>query len=653
MKPSGCFFAFVVFAMISMGEARPDTNIAIGKCIVIAEQSPREGSSFVSNDIGCPQDPDKALRVSYFWLDSNSFSLLHQGYTGGGLDQLFGQRPILINTKPNRAFSILLQEFGSLIDDSSKFSGDFIQLAVEGSQSQGENESEIAATTHGYRHRLGQRYRVFDALDPIFMPELDAALALSYSSSWPEGFKRAYLSSYYYNSQLPQMSYDGPLALSDVQDVIDYRDTYNDTSFASDVYLNTVLWRKFTRDDLSSYEQRLREASAALRPDHTSLLDIPMGALKREDYDFVARSLEGQDSYSETLRMKLLFSRTERSRSVQAMRHFISSNFPSDFMKVYGAPVHHVGEVLSWSFFALPRRPYVLVAAIENIGGAGALYDMPGFVVQNSVDDSLRVDGTTEFHEEEVVEFPPSRIGSGDIVVVPLKIALRNHTLHGREDGPESAQPRSNQKLENFFSQAVAFGDKLDLTKFRTSLVSQKDLQSFAVSETPNDTPDYIFGPSLRLNSAIVDGTQWPIRDFDANKTYMIAGFEGGSCPILYVLREGDAEPTKIGRVLRDALGAENAFAEIIDLGVSVKRVTISEEEAEQSHISRIEILEFSNEQEPRVILNRPVTLTLDYGDSVSIELPPELSGHISLRITGYYEPYSELIAAEADRASD
>lgn len=401
------------------------------------------------------------------------------------------------------------------------------------------------------------------------------------------------------------------------------------------------MWKNLSRDDLARYNDKLETARVALLqdPDVFWSPNIPQtSTLKLTESE--QRQLDQSDPDDVGKKMVALqirkFPKLARSKSVSAMLHFTSYNWPNDFLQAYGIMEHHGGSSSGWSIVAPPRKLVLLVGVVENLGGSGAAFNLAGFSVLRSTRGDLRTLSQDVDTTAEELPFPLRRIGRGDRVVLPLRIELRQNT----DVSPSSEQA---ERIANTLAPLPA-SEILSVDNESDKKIS-KTTRSFRAPEVPSVHDTYIFGPNYTIKSMMIDDREIPIRQLDPNHIAMIAGFEGGSCPVLYIRRIGFTEPVRIGTILRAARGDRSPQTAEIDLGSNAIGVIIAEEEPERLSISEIELIALSTVTQEKVHVLNHHNMVVDTGENLNIKFPRlPVNWKYVLRLTGYYETYGELM---------
>jgi hypothetical protein len=310
-------------------------------------------------------DPARALRIRYVWLDSTSTSLLLAGNIVGNLAKLVGNKPYVLKTKVYDELSLLLNRFGSYLDDSGpRQISSYLQSST--------NSSSGDQSEEHFRKSLGH-LKLYNGEETITFPDIDAYLAVQNTNQFAPNYS---------------MSYTNEVA-SDESPV--------------DLLSTVILWRAVTADDLENYAgniTRLRNLVAK------KSLGIAAGILPTG----APRIIASQQ------RVAL------ENITVSAMRYFARAGWPADFLFLYTSGNVCVPE-RSGLIYLWPRTLFVQVAVLENVQGKV----MPISAVRGSQIDSDRLrfpDDDKDWTPFELT-FPIGMLQSNETVVVPLQIELR------------------------------------------------------------------------------------------------------------------------------------------------------------------------------------------------------------------------------------
>jgi hypothetical protein len=155
----------------------------------------------------------------------------------------------------------------------------------------------------------------------------------------------------------------------------------------------------------------------------------------------------------------------------------------------------------------------------------------------------------------------------------------------------------------------------------------------------PKSQAAYTYGYELRLVSAVSGISEIPLRPYDPQQIFMVPGYEGGSCPFLYVRYDNDPEPLKIGRVFRLANSPEISAVYERKFDSLLEELILAEEEAEVTHIHRLTLVAHAADG---TILDEMMLgkLSLGFGERILLRPRVKLGVHSYTFLTeGYYAP--------------
>ena len=349
-----------------------------------------------------------------------------------------------------------------------------------------------------------QSVRVYDGESPIYVPDFEAIRTVYSTSVWPVNYRM------YYSGRLEE--------------------GYNDLRDDEPILQSTVLWRNLSPREIQSYDDIMEAAREQLLkiPAFVYFPDGTKPVLSEKETERLQKLPEKQLAREEVRAELRAVPRGGRNRSVSAMS-YIGQTWPEDFLQAYGIMDHHAGSSLGWGVVALPRRLFLQIAVIENIGGSGALYRVPGFSTMRS----NRVDIRSEQHDLEnqatFQPFAPGLIGRNDKIVIPLLIELRAHRGIGREDGQEFLEPSTNVAA-TILGQLRKAPKRVVSTEHLPTVI-RKVASAFRDHSPGKITDVYRYGTRTTLTHINIDQARIPVRPYDANNVFMVAGFRGGSCP--------------------------------------------------------------------------------------------------------------------------
>lgn len=613
--------AVMLVASTSTLTADLQAQVVVGNCNVVINSKNLSDGKISVGDIGCPQDPQKVLRISYHWLDSASFSFLLAGMFEGQLRELLGDRPFVLPNDALRLASDLVANYGVNIDDSS-FPRGFYQTCVNGPC---KYDSDKVQRSENIAPQLRRRLRVYEANARIFLPDADAATTVYSTLRWPSNYKLYYTG---FNDA------DGP-------------------------FPGLVWWRSIAREELQNYRQlALSFRDRALGSPGIAHFPIEvvgrLGAPTRQDYERIGKldpTVREKETHLAQIRV---VPNLARSPSLAAMLDYTKGGWPEDFLLALGfMDWEHGGmDAASWSVFVPPRVPYLQIAVIENIGNSASVFELVGFSVARSQRADLRHPKDNGPEVSEQIPFPPKSLGRGDRVVIPLAIELRNtfEVAPWSSGGVSLAPSVSKTGLARQWLSRKAPTDTVRLTSSDwPRLEIRKQVSAFAPIELPRITPAYLYGPKYRLTHALVDGTAIPLRQFDSNRIYMVSGYESGTCPVLYVRRAADVDAVKVGPVIRQAVGPKGELSETIDIGTDVSSLYIAEEELERTLIRKLQVYLIDEEGRKEIVASTLEPVVLDFGQRLEVNIPAakrKSTARYYVELIGYYEPYSTTLGS-------
>lgn len=139
------------------------------------------------------------------------------------------------------------------------------------------------------------------------------------------------------------------------------------------------------------------------------------------------------------------------------------------------------------------------------------------------------------------------------------------------------------------------------------------------------------------MQSALIDGKALPVREPMARGIFTVAGFDGASCPVLYVRLRGGGDLVKIGSVLTESQGAARPEAsKPFDYHSTVLMSSWRRRKSVQCLVTEA--------CEPSASYASPEDRS---GSFISLAVPA-VSGasYYELRVSGYYDTYSSLFSA-------
>lgn len=607
-------------------------DLTVGSCsIVIKDVSVTGGSIKVGDIAGCPEDPKKTLRIGYYWIDGASLSFLFQGVTKGALRDLVGDRPILIRNETYQVADDLIKRFGG-----REFMADSYTIEV-GQPEKDRTDEKNVVSPQDLNPTLAKQFRLYIDRGQIYDFDEEIASVYLAQPGIPAGYN-LYMEG---GAKLP--------ALASPRKKID----------ATALIEKSVLWRYVKREELASYRSRLIKARDRLLgtpskervfPSIHEYVEIP--EKQREKIENAAGA--DREKYDELLSVATIEAIPSLAGSsvVQSMLHVTRTNWPDDFLMRIGYWDGHMDNLSKWETAIPGRRLYVQVAIIENIGGSGAAYKLSGFNMRRSSRIDLRTSEQDEGETKEFAPFSPARIGKGDKVLIPLRAVFRpNFEIEfGANSRDHTPSRKESARVKGLLSSAPA-----DVILRKPMAAEEENAQgSTFVEKNARElgraisvpTPrTYLYGPRYTLDSIVIDEVPLLARRYDPNNVVMVAGYEGGSCPMLYIGRAGGGDTlARFGTILRTAAGPNKQATEVINLGADVESIILAEEEPERTTLTDLTVTRISSSGVEEVIYQLGRTVSFSFGERFAIKLPPpDRSARYSMKVTGFYETFSTL----------
>jgi pimeloyl-ACP methyl ester carboxylesterase len=552
----------------------------------IAEQTSSAGqrSPQVSAGKGAP----KGLRVIYYWLDPITMSFLLSSRVESSLHKILGESPIVLPTAALRDAKELVERFGSRADVNSTFLKDSLLISVGSSDPKRVYSADLPKA-------FLRGVRIYDGTDKLFVPDIDAYRTIKDPNRWPDGYAMFYV-------------------------------PYGDSSWdEQSIIPNMFLWRFARREDLQNYTAKVRafvDQAAAQRVD--DLIHV-----SDKDAAFVSRTKSGDDVEPDTYFARQYLN----NRAVEAMLFAGRNDWPQDFLTIYGTKQICGGD---WMLTISPREPFLQIAVLENTS-AQAAFPLSAVRVEEADNTRLRPSDANVRWASTSRPFPPGVLLPGEKLVIPLRIDFRRNREEMRWYRYEPALSEEMHAFVCSLSGPVPVEDGMG------RIVFSKNPAAFARPVEPKIQAAYGYGHELRLISAVSGNSEVPLRPYDPQQIFMVAGYESGSCPFLYVRYDNEPEPLKIGRVFRLANSAEKSSVYERKFDPSLEELILAEEEAEITHIHRLTLLAHAADG---TVLDEIMLCKLSLGFGERISLRPRVKEGVD-RYTfvteGYYAPLNAL----------
>ena len=251
-------------------------------------------------------------------------------------------------------------------------------------------------------------------------------------------------------------------------------------------------------------------------------------------------------------------------------------------MRAFGYMENHADVASAWTMAVVPPRLYVQVAVIENIGGSGATYTLSGFFCKVFW-SGRHADGETVDISSVFWKYAPDTIGKGDKIVIPLALQFRPTLEVGPLDVPVSAPSNEAERSVVDFLRGKRANDVVEAGEL------QKLVSSFLPARSPSQARSYFFGDYFKLEAMEVEQQRVALRPYDPNNLFIVAGFDGGSCPTLYYTN-GDGNKIRKTTFLRSALGSQMSEGESYVFPLGTRKIIIAEEEPETTTLEWMKV---------------------------------------------------------------
>ncbi|WP_417319653.1 hypothetical protein [Erythrobacter aureus] len=598
-------------------------------CTVVVTKGQVENITQSIQEIDCKKN---RIRITYWRLGPEAYANLIQGYTTPRLEKLFGSTPIVVsNTPASIAVDGLFRKFGHARPDVdfSYYDGAAPDSEVYLPTTMVTESDDLPRTdTPKYEVIQGREISKYDGggdakrigrIQPIIYPDIIALDTITETSQWPEDY---------------EMFFSG---------FGDGRDFYNESQGQAQLIEQTVLWK-----DFSQQERNLIDELYALAASRTSYRSEQLRA------PAVVSQL-GTDAASEALYRENLSDEEFEKRQFRSRLDFFDflarDGIPSDFMHVYGwAETNMHAGLVTWNFVAPMRQPFVLVAAIEILGEQGDFAEISGLHFLREGKESLRRTNTARRAEliEHKLSWPDYTIGSGEKIVVPLRLEFR----YSREVGNEFSTKafKRDPSVESSMQNLLARLDRNQIIEWDYSRSSQtqdpglccdkdrspikKQVSSFKQPRAPEIVDSFTYGGALIPDFLMVDGSRVELREFDPKNVFMMSIFEGGSCPILFAKFAADEPEQRIRPMIKRAIGQKNAETDEIELK-GASEIILREMELETTYINRLEVTSVAGR-----VIAEVEDVVLRPGEELRFSVPKDNQEEgVKVRLKGYYVP--------------
>jgi len=328
----------------------------------------------------------------------------------------------------------------------------------------------------------------------------------------------------------------------------------------------------------------------------------------------------------------------EDNKNFKLLEYLMSSKWYDDFAIVTLSD----NECSGFDFGIALRQLIVDVALIENLTDHPITLD--GFIGTLSRSTALRLDQHESGQSGENLSVPKITLKPGEKAALPLMLTFAppdgfDAAFSDLEESQEVYRKIRNSEEGHVFRSAEDNGK-----------VITKRRESFGAPSRPT-MPDYVFGPSLTLESIVVDGKKIELKSTTHNFLRLTAGDGYGSCPYLYAWDPKGRTWIWYGKVIHGASARQKEMTQEVVLTSFSLKFRLVEEEPEVSYIRKVQ-LKLALQDGAEVILdptdggdaergNNYTKIPAGAGFSVEFRLPPTVASkdvkRSKLLISGYY----------------
>jgi hypothetical protein len=321
-------------------------------------------------------------------------------------------------------------------------------------------------------------------------------------------------------------------------------------------------------------------------------------------------------------------------KPLQALRYIGGEEpWPEDFAPLVGGlKVPDCGQGDTWEFWYLLRTLLVDAVVIENVSDHAINID--ALLAATSLQRKLRSASTFANSAKNSLGLL-GLLSPGQRIVVPTRISLSPSDDFGWFFARQRHAAEVNKR------------------------VGSSGFSGNAAHAVP-EFKDHDFGPSLKVEGAYIDGNVVEFDRRSANFVDIVLGWGAYSCPYLMSWNSGERRWTNHGKILHMANSRQDLYSETTTFTGLRQRFRIEEREPEAAFIDQAKLtVTLKNQQILTLSPNNPALvecddnyLSLYWGEAINFEfaLPEGVAADAvvesRLTLTGYYEPYSNQVAA-------
>lgn len=201
---------------------------------------------------------------------------------------------------------------------------------------------------------------------------------------------------------------------------------------------------------------------------------------------------------------------------------------------------------------------------------------------------------------ESAVWYKPRMLKPGEKIIVPLELLFKPN--NSRTDGSETEAATTRARRGAFASKlladralqtiAILYEGKEAGSQSLMPLVvmpKQKFVDGLLREPVPAlDNEEFVYGPSIVLDSVDVNGFRSKIEPFDPINIAYFSGYLGGSCPFVYSRHTADGAWLKQGTIMTGRSSKAREGTSVLEIHAFDGTLRIVEEEDEVSYIDEL-----------------------------------------------------------------
>jgi hypothetical protein len=394
----------------------------------------------------------------------------------------------------------------------------------------------------------------------------------------------------------------------------------------------TILWRPARASDVADYEDRVRQ--------YESRLGLPDDGTKADT------SVHDRHPVSRRL--------------VSLIRHLTTDGWPDNFMIVTGT-VPSCGNGME---FSLKVRQFILeVAFIKNVSSDTIPID--GLLGTVDSTHALRVNPKPAGDTGNTIPMQRTDLAPGETLLMPLKVLFvpAGGTEAIFQQGPAPINIDKAFADQQFNAiMATPAGTIFKESQTDSTPPVTKLRESFGPPAIP-DEPWFLYGPSIDMAGVTLSGQHLVFDGSTRNFFNIVAGEGYGSCPFLYSFDTKDGLWIWHGKIIHAASAPDREMTQRIPISGWRSLFSIREQELEVSYIRQVSLeIVLADDRtltiEPKadgtnMVADGSIVIKADHQAEFSFGLPDGVTAdevkHSTLVVTGYYRPYSSMVAAHPD----